>query len=299
MELFTLLVNPAAIDAERVAKSVRRALGRLRKVADGLELRLVPLTGGTGIVCDISPVVESDASAARQAAARPLAEAIIDAYETGALERCIRKALEDDDPESFDAVRNTCMDMLEARTTDEGGADPLYERRVAKLAGALASFLEEQPYLHVEGFLRFRAEPYMEELRDTVHYAVDEWLMERQYQEFVSLLKYFVYIQEAKIPAAHVIHRGHHEFSLLNERMLPIDTKQMDQFVVELIDKDVNYEDVIVSTLISISPAKLYVHTRTPEEQVIQTMLTIFEGRAELCTDCRLCVPPQEERGGK
>ena len=52
--------------------------------------------------------------------------------------------------------------------------------------------------------------------------------MDRQYQEFISLLQYFVYIQEAKIPAAHLIHKGGHEFVILNDRMEPIDANEFD-----------------------------------------------------------------------
>jgi len=298
MELFTLLVNPAGIDAERVAEAMRQRIGEASPVADGVELRRVPLTGGTGIVCDIASASEDSIAKARKAAARPLAAAVIDGYERDWLKRCIVREVGADDPEGVAAVQAQCDRMLSSRTTEDG-SDVFYERRLSKLAGAIEAYLAEERFLHVEGFLRFRAEPYLEELRDSVAYAVDEWMMERQYQEFISLLKYFVYIQEAKIPAAHVVHHGNHDFTLLNERMLPIDTKQMDQFVVELIDKDISYEDVIVSTLISVSPGKLFVHTQSPEDQVIKTILTIFEGRAELCTDCAVCLPLLEERRRK
>jgi len=299
MELFTLLVNPAGIDAERVADAMRAAiLEAASPVADGIELRRVPLTGGTGIVCDIANASAETIAEARKAASRPLAAAVIEGYERDWLRRYIAKEVGAEDREGVAAVQEQCDRML-ARHTAEDGSDVFYERRLSKLAQAIEAYLDEERFLHVEGFLRFRAGPYLEELRDSVAYAVDEWMMERQYQEFISLLKYFVYIQEAKIPAAHVVHHGNHDFTLLNERMLPIDTKQMDQFVVELIDKDISYEDVIVSTLISVSPGKLFVHSQTPDEQVIKTILTIFEGRVELCTDCAVCMPLLEERRGK
>jgi putative sporulation protein YtxC len=298
MELFTLLVNPAKIDAEQVTNELRDALRSVHTITDSLELRRVPLTGGTGIVCDISPASDADEALARKKAASPLAKATIAAYESELIDHCIKKEMGTDNPEGTDPVRVQC-DQLLAPHPDEDGVDTFYDRRVSKLANAMYAYLSEDPFMNVEGFLRFRAEPYMEELRDTVSYAVDEWMMERQYQEFISLLKYFVYIQEAKIPSAHVVHHGNHDFTLLDETMRPIDTKQMDQFVVELMDKDINYEDVIVSTLISVSPGKLFVHTRTPEQQVIKTILTIFEGRVELCTDCQVCLPLLEERKRK
>jgi putative sporulation protein YtxC len=298
MELFTLLVNPAGMNAEHVTKVIRDALESVHTISDSLELRRVPLTGGTGIVCDISPGSDTDTADARKRAARALAKAIVEAYEREWMIRCIYKELGKEDRDGIESVLAHCGRLLEPHPDDEG-SDAFFERRTSKLAAAIMSYWEEEKFLHVEGFLRFRSEAYIEELRDTVAYAVDEWMMERQYQEFISLLKYFVYIQEAKIPAAHVVHHGNHDFTLLNNMMTPIDTKQMDQFVVELIDSDINYEDVIVSTLISVSPGKLYVHSRTPETQVIKTIMTIFEGRAELCSDCHVCLPLLEERKRK
>jgi len=295
MELFTLLVNPAGIDAERIAGAMSDALSELHTIRGDLTIRRVPLTGGTGIVCDIAPTNGEVTPQARRIASRVLAASFIEAYEPELVDRCIARELGPDDREGFDAVKTQCVRLLE-RKAEGAGEDVFYQRRLSKLAGAIEAYLGEATFLHAEGFLRFRAGSYVEELRDSVAYAVDEWMMEKQYQEFISLLKYFVYIQEAKIPAAHVVHHGNHDFTLLNERMVPIDTKQMDQFVVELIDKDISYEDVIVSTLISVSPGKLFVHSRTPEEQVIKTILTIFEDRAELCTDCHICLPLLEER---
>ncbi|MCI3919612.1 putative sporulation protein YtxC [Paenibacillus sp. TRM 82003] len=298
MELFTLLVNPAEIDAETVTNDIRDALRSVHTITDHVELRRVPLVGGTGIVCDISPEDAEGADAARKKVARALAGRLIEAYEGSLIDRCIRKEVERNDPETLEAVRAHCKQLLTPQP-DEDGEDAFLERRIGKLAGGIEAYLSEEPFVHVEGFLRFRSDAYLEELRDTVAYAVDECMMERQYQEFISLLKYFVYIQEAKIPAAHVVHHGNHDFTLYDESMRPIDTKQMDQFVVELIDKDINYEDVIVSTLISVCPGKLFVHTQCAEQQVIKTIMTIFEGRAELCTECSLCQPLLEERKRK
>ncbi|MBE1441525.1 putative sporulation protein YtxC [Paenibacillus sp. OAS669] len=163
-------------------------------------------------------------------------------------------------------------------------------RRKQMIAQAISAFLQEYTDLNVQGFLQFRLQDYMNELREAVEYAIDEFLMDQQYQEFISLLKYFVYIQEAKIPTAHLIHKGGNEFVLLNDRMELIDTSQTDAtFTVEMIEKDINFEDVIVSTLISVSPRQICIHTRDPEVQVIKTITQIFENRVQLCEYCRLC----------
>ena len=49
-------------------------------------------------------------------------------------------------------------------------------------------------------------------------FAVDEYVMDQQYQEFISLLKYFVRMQEVKLPIVHVLHKGGSEFALYDEQ---------------------------------------------------------------------------------
>lgn len=163
-------------------------------------------------------------------------------------------------------------------------------RRKHKVCQQLFSLLKDGNDLNLDGFMRFRFHDYMQELREMVEYAVDEFLMDRQYKEFISLLQYFVYIQEAKIPFAHLIHKGGNEFELLNDRMETIDTSETNAtLTMELLEKDVNFEDLIVSTLISVSPQLIYIHTREPNLQMIQTISQIFENRVELCEYCGLC----------
>ncbi|WP_135548743.1 putative sporulation protein YtxC [Paenibacillus cymbidii] len=163
------------------------------------------------------------------------------------------------------------------------------ERLIAKEA---KDFLKAHDFLNVDGLLKFRLRGYKEELKETVEYAAAEYAMDKQYQEFISLLQYFVFIQDTKVPAVHLIHKGGHEFDLLDETMAPIDTSSLDTtMTVEVLDKDFNFEDMIVSTLITVAPQHIHVHTREPEVQLIRTIMQIFEGRARLCTFCRQCKP--------
>ena len=143
----------------------------------------------------------------------------------------------------------------------------------------------------MSGFVRFRLQQYRGELQEIVEYAIDEFLMEKQYQEFISLLQYFVYIQDAEIPFAHLMHKRNHEFSLFDEQMRPIQAEEVMDFSIDMIGKDANFEDLIVSTLISVAPEKIYIHTREPDLPVIRTIQQIFEDRTMLCLSCSTCSP--------
>ena len=62
-----------------------------------------------------------------------------------------------------------------------------------------------------------------------------------------------------------------------------------DRIVAEMLETEMNMEDMIVSTLITISPEQIVIHTRQPELPVMRTLETIFELRVQLCSDCGHC----------
>ncbi len=223
------------------------------------------------------------------AVAQAVAQYVAEFHEQDVIRSLIADEYGYDEPEELAEIEAYCWHNSDPLQEADHSAD--LERRKQQIAEEVAEYLNANHLLNVEGMVRFRLLRYTEHLRGIVEYAIDEYTADKQYEEFISLLKYFVYIQEAKIPAAHLIHKGAHEFDLLNEKMEPIETKQLDQFVVEMIDKEINYEDMIVSTLITVSPQHVYIHTRNPDMQVIRTIQQIFEDRAAVCTSCPLCRP--------
>ena len=60
----------------------------------------------------------------------------------------------------------------------------------------------------MEGFIRFRLKDYIEELKYIIDGSVDELLIDREYNEFIKLLRYFVEIQEPKVEEVHVLLEG-------------------------------------------------------------------------------------------
>ncbi|WP_164821707.1 putative sporulation protein YtxC [Paenibacillus koleovorans] len=222
--------------------------------------------------------------------AQALSAYIMSQAETKLLRDVITGTYSYEDPHDVQAIEKYCAQLLDQPEETEGMPKPKVLRQ-QKISSVVKSYLEEHTELDLQGLIRFRLADYRNELKEVAEYAIDEFIMDQQYQEFISLLKYFVYIQDAKIPVAHLMHRGGHEFTLLNEKMAPIDTKEFDTFTVELLDREINFEDMIVSTLISVAPQTIHIHTRDPEEQVIKTIMQIFEDRTRICTSCKGCQP--------
>ncbi|TBL70047.1 putative sporulation protein YtxC [Paenibacillus thalictri] len=294
MKLFTItLMNSAEETAEQLLKSIEQCIVHLHINLDSVQLDKVNLKGCTQItVLGVLPLFQLGGRTddIYRKAAECVAEMIVKEQELSLMEGLISSKYGFDQAEEQTAIMAYCRQMLQGDQSAIGFDKSTIPRRIMKLTDALHRYLQEYTDLNVQGFIRFRLPDYIDELREVVEYAIDEYLMDKQYQEFISLLKYFVYIQEAKIPVAHLIHNGGNEFTLLNDELEPIDTEHVEGTVtVEMIEKDINFENMIVSTLITVSPQKIMIHTREPEVQVISTIMQIFEDRTEICGYCKLC----------
>lgn len=93
------------------------------------------------------------------------------------------------------------------------------------------------------------------------------------------------------MPLVHVIHKGGEDFLLLDGSLRPIEKMKDEGLIMERLDQEMEMEDMVVSTLISLSPARMVIHTREPDLPVIVTLAHIFDNRSEVCCCCPECTP--------
>ena len=57
-----------------------------------------------------------------------------------------------------------------------------------------------------------------------------------------------------------------------------------------LSDISFSTNDYILNTLLTLIPEKIYIHiVGDTIDEFVNTLLLIFEGRVEICTDCNIC----------
>ncbi|BAF60138.1 hypothetical protein PTH_1957 [Pelotomaculum thermopropionicum SI] len=152
-------------------------------------------------------------------------------------------------------------------------------------------FLGHSNRIIIDGFIRFRLREYLGQLRQAADKAVDELLMEKEYGEFIQLLKYFVEVQQSCVDLVHVLIRPSGSFWLFNEKMQPVGSESLEGFSVSLDGGEINYEDVLVSALIAIAPGKIILHNADANRPVaLDTIKKVFTGRFEECPGCGLCI---------
>lgn len=177
------------------------------------------------------------------------------------------------------------------KSLDDKGEQHDYsiQRKTALVSQILAS-LEANPIFHIEGFLRFRAKDYRAEVDRAVAYAVDEYALEKEYFEFIDLLKHFLDAQKPRIGVLHVGISAHGKFHLFNEAGEKVTRDYLDGVEPEGDGSDVSYEDLLISALISAAPREVILHIRYPGyRDTLQTIRNVFEGKITECPGCSLC----------
>lgn len=164
-------------------------------------------------------------------------------------------------------------------------------QRKNQIATSLLEYLNLNNELVLEGFLRFRLKEFCDELNDYVDQAVDSFMIDREYEEFVALLRYFVEVQDPKMGEAHIVARENGLFRILDRNQQVVKNEYLEGFVVELVQNQIDYEDLLLSALITLSPVKIVLHL-DPQAKISTTVLKVFTDRAQTCiqgTECSLC----------
>ncbi len=152
-------------------------------------------------------------------------------------------------------------------------------------------FYSECRHLDLEGFINFRLQDFQEELKKAVEVAVESYLMEKEYRELVRMLRYLLEMEEPKVDLVHLLIDKKGLIRVADEEFNKIDHRQWEDFSMEDLDGFFDYEDLLISMLVSIAPGKLMVHQNVLPRypKLVDTIRKIFGPRAVFCLGCEHC----------
>lgn len=172
-------------------------------------------------------------------------------------------------------------------------ADPAKDKGgqvYAVILQQLQEYLEQHDYVNLHGLVYFRMQPWLKFVRKIIDKAVDDYLMEKEYQEFIKLLKYFVALQEPKIKQVHVLLNESGSFYFLDHTFQPVEQQQQ-EIIWEGYNGSCDEEDQLVSLIISLAPYQIVLHHNVylKYPKAVDTLKHVFDKRVSLCKRCKLC----------
>lgn len=139
------------------------------------------------------------------------------------------------------------------------------------------NYLSEKRSLFLSGFVNFRLKDYFEFLENTIDIAVNKFIIEREYLEFISLLKLYIRSNSYNSKVIHLLYTPD-EITLLDEDNQLIDITSLEFNTKYLSDISFSSNDYILNALLTILPSKIFIHlgNYAPDE-FINTLSLIFE----------------------
>ena len=210
-----------------------------------------------------------------------IAEIVLDNLEEKIVKKIVKTKYNDYPTEDKKDIINNALKYL---SESQSGKKIIRKKKIVK---ELLSYLNRHKKINIEGFVRFRLRDYMKNLNLAIEQAADDFIIEREYNEFIDLLRYFVELQEVKIPLVNVLHNDDGSYTILDANKNVLKSNFVEGYIEELIDEDITYEDILISALINISPGKVIIHFSEPE--IRETLKNIFPDLVEVCFGCDLC----------
>lgn len=100
--------------------------------------------------------------------------------------------------------------------------------------------------------------------------------IEKEYQEFIQLLQYYVDIQEPKYNIINVYLNSDSYHLCKDENGKDITTEFLNEFKV---DENASNDDILVSSLVRIAPRKIFINnSNNINPQVLKTLSDVFFG---------------------
>jgi putative sporulation protein YtxC len=154
-------------------------------------------------------------------------------------------------------------------------------RRRNLVTRKLADYLNQSNHIILEGFVTFRMQEYFKELEELMDWAVRQYLIEKEYKEFIKLLTCFVQMQKPKFECVHVFAEKDLSFSIYDENMERITDNWFDDLMDDQIDGTIKEEDLLISFLISAAPKQVIMHNASDikNKELLETIMKVFTGR--------------------
>lgn len=153
---------------------------------------------------------------------------------------------------------------------------------------SVLQYITSNKSMILDGFVNFRLEQYKKTIEEIVDLSVNQYIIEKEYTEFINLLRLYIDSKEPLSSTVHLIYTNG-ESILLNEKKQIINVDDNIFNAKYLSDISFSSNDYALNTLLTLLPNKIEIHVIGYEDEFINTLKLIFSNRVFICTDCNLC----------
>ena len=159
------------------------------------------------------------------------------------------------------------------------------------LNNTLFDYLSNHHSFYVKAFVEFRLPHYQNFISETIETAVNQFLIDKEYSEFINILRLYIQSEtsEQNIKHLHVIYHNHHS-TIINDDKEIITCNDNITKAKYISDISFSSNDLALNTLLNLLPQKITIHlVDSFIDEFINTLQLIFQDKIEICEDCNIC----------
>lgn len=159
------------------------------------------------------------------------------------------------------------------------GSHHLSEQLKKQIKYLLQEVVKQRIDFSFRSLWNFRLRDIHESLVSLVGFAIDEYKLEQDYQEFISVLRRLIEERNPQVDEIHLVY--HEEFQFYNRYFEPISK----QDILKVIDRKLMAENPMfidsntIAPLVSLAPKRIHIYADDEDNRVITTLRKIFEER--------------------
>lgn len=145
--------------------------------------------------------------------------------------------------------------------------------------------------IYLQGFINFNLSNYNEFLNNQIDISVNKFLIDKEYVEFVNILKLYIKseAENSKMNHLHLIYKN--KISIITDDNQNI-ISYNDNITKAKYISDISFSsnDLALNTLLNIIPKSITIHLVDGYiDEFINTLKLIFGEKAKICEDCDIC----------
>ena len=152
--------------------------------------------------------------------------------------------------------------ILKCKNINENDNSIYCLNKINEIINKINECISEKQEINIDGFITFRMRKLTKKIEQIVDKIIEIYLIEKEYNEFIKLLKYFVDLQECRINVVNIIFNDNDSYDIEDENGKSLYKEFLKELNGDEYTGNVNDEDIIISGLITSSPKNIIIYNK-------------------------------------